>query len=174
MISMHSRYVDGVIVRPLRDADRDRHAIAAYLDGDAEPVGVGRLTRVGANGEIAVEVADRDSKRVSKVLSRELAAAARAAGLTLVEHRDDDGRHRSARAAVASATGFMRRAVRDTARPRAEPARAAPAGAPPGARPSPAAATAWAEPLRERGADASRLLSVGVDGSEKIAGKSTR
>jgi hypothetical protein len=171
---MHSRYVDGVIVRPLRNVDRDRHTLAAYLDGEAASVGVGRLTRIGASAEIAVEVAGRDSERVSKILSLELAAAARAAGLTLVEHRDDDGRHRRARPAVASATGFMRRGGRDTARPRAAPARAAPAGAPPGARPSPAAATAWAEPLRERAADASRLLSVGVGKSGKIAGKSRR
>src|SRR5262245_6013667 len=168
MIAMYSRYVEGVVVRPLKNRDSDRHVLGAYLDGGREPVGVGQLTRVGNAAEIAVEVADGGPDRVRRVLVGELAAVARAAGLTVVV--DDGERHRRARPAMTSAMSsvVMRQAVRDTARPRAVPARAAPAGAPPGARPWPAAATAGAEPRRERAADASRLLSVGVEDSKKL------
>jgi GNAT superfamily N-acetyltransferase len=119
---MHSRYVDGITIRPLRDGDtetvqavfgrlgsrsRERrfcgakprlreaelallsrvdaghHVLVAYVDGDREPAGMARLVRDGTSAEIAFEVADvHQGRGVGSVLAGELAADARAAGIT--------------------------------------------------------------------------------------------
>lgn len=119
---MHSRYVDGITIRPLRNGDtetvaalferlgdrsrerrfcgakprlseselahlarvdRNHHVLVGYLDGDAEPVGMARLVRNGSSAEIAFEVADaHQSRGVGSILASELAADARAAGIT--------------------------------------------------------------------------------------------
>jgi ribosomal protein S18 acetylase RimI-like enzyme len=119
---MHSRYVDGLTIRPLRNGDtatvaalfarlgddsrRQRfcgakpqlserelqalaridengHALVGYLGGDPEPAGIARLVRDGNRAEIAFAVADvYQSRRIGSILARELAADARAAGIT--------------------------------------------------------------------------------------------
>jgi ribosomal protein S18 acetylase RimI-like enzyme len=112
---MQSRYVAGITIRPLRDGDtatvaaaytricegtpgscgaelaalarvdETRHVLVAYLDGDPEPVGIARLLRDGSTGQITIAVARR-GRGVGSALARELAADARAAGITeLVE-----------------------------------------------------------------------------------------
>lgn len=119
---MHSRYVNGLTIRALRDGDtdtvanlfarlgdrsrerrfcgakprlsdlelanlarvdRDRHVLVGYVDGDPEPVGIARLVRNGDSAEIAFAVADtHQSHGVGSILASELAADARAAGIT--------------------------------------------------------------------------------------------
>ena len=119
---MHSRFVDGLTIRPLRDGDtttvaalfarlgersRERrfcgakprlselelsnlarvdanhHVLVGYLDGDPDPVGIARLVRSGPSAEIAFAVSDaHQSRRVGSILAGELAADARAAGIT--------------------------------------------------------------------------------------------
>ena len=119
---MHSRYVGGLTIRPLRHGDtgtvaalfarlgsRSRahrfcgakprlsddeltalarvdgqhHVLVGYLDGDPQPAGIARLVRDGASAEIAFEVADAYQGRgIGSILARELAADARAAGIT--------------------------------------------------------------------------------------------
>ena len=119
---MHTRYVDGLTIRPLRDGDTrtvaalfarmgersrerrfcgakprlsdvelanlarvdaDHHVLVGYLDGDPDPVGIARLVRSGSSAEIAFAVADsHQSRRVGTTLAGELAADARAAGIT--------------------------------------------------------------------------------------------
>jgi ribosomal protein S18 acetylase RimI-like enzyme len=119
---MQARYVRGVTIRPLRNADtatvaalferlgsasRQRrfcgakprlsdgdlaalarvdethHVLVAYMENDAAPAGIARLVRGGATGEIAFEVADAlQGRGIGSVLARELAADARAAGIT--------------------------------------------------------------------------------------------
>ena len=71
----------------LARVDATRHVLVAYLDGDPAPVGIGRLMREGRVGDLAVVVADAYPGRgIGSVLTRELAADARAAGITeLVE-----------------------------------------------------------------------------------------
>jgi ribosomal protein S18 acetylase RimI-like enzyme len=67
----------------LARVDRDRHVLVGYVDGDPEPVGIARLVREGDSAEIAFAVADEyQSRGVGSVLASELAADARAAGLT--------------------------------------------------------------------------------------------
>jgi RimJ/RimL family protein N-acetyltransferase len=119
---MHSRYVDGLTIRALRDGDtetvaalfarlgersrerrfcgakphlsqpelrnlarvdRNHHVLVGYADGDARPAGVARLVRDGDSAEIAFAVADAYQGRgLGSVLANELAADARAAGIT--------------------------------------------------------------------------------------------
>lgn len=119
---MHTRYVDGLTIRPLRNADtatvaalfarlgdrsrekrfcgskprlseeelvalarvgENRHALIGYADGDPEPAAIARLVRDGTRAEIAFAVADVHQNRgLGSILGRELAADARAAGIT--------------------------------------------------------------------------------------------
>ena len=121
-VCMHSRYVNGVTIRPLRDGDTttvmalfarlgersrerrfcgakprlselelaklarvdaDHHVLVGYVDGDTEPVGIARLVRSGTSAEIAFAVADlHHGRRIGSTLAAELAADARAAGVT--------------------------------------------------------------------------------------------
>jgi ribosomal protein S18 acetylase RimI-like enzyme len=54
-----------------------------YLDGDPDPAGIARLVRDGRTAEVAFEVADAYQGRgIGTILTRELAADARAAGIT--------------------------------------------------------------------------------------------
>jgi RimJ/RimL family protein N-acetyltransferase len=67
----------------LARVDRDRHVLVGYVDGDAEPVGIARLVRNGDSAEIAFAIADtHQSRGVGSILAGELAADARAAGIT--------------------------------------------------------------------------------------------
>ena len=69
--------------RTSRASTRDRHVLVGYVDGDSEPVGIARLVREGASAEIAFAVADEhQSNGVGSTLASELAADARAAGIT--------------------------------------------------------------------------------------------
>ncbi len=108
---MQSRYVDGVTIRLLRDSDTETvEALLARLgprsraqrfggakprltevelralarvDGDPRPVGMAQLVRDGRTAEVACAVADESQGRgLGSILSRELAADARAAGIT--------------------------------------------------------------------------------------------
>ena len=119
---MHSRFVDGITIRPLRDGDTatvatlfarmgersrqrrfcgakprlsdlelanlavvdaDHHVLVGYVDGDSEPIGIARLVRSGPSAEIAFAVSDaHQGNRVGSILAGELAADARAAGIT--------------------------------------------------------------------------------------------
>jgi RimJ/RimL family protein N-acetyltransferase len=119
---MHTRYVNGLTIRPLRNGDTetvaalferlgdrsrerrfcgakpslseselahlarvdgDHHVLVGYLDGDPGPVGMARLVRSGSSAEIAFEVADaHQSRGLGSILASELAADARAAGIT--------------------------------------------------------------------------------------------
>jgi GNAT superfamily N-acetyltransferase len=63
--------------------DENRHALVAYVDRDAEPAAIARLVRDGERAEIAFAVADAyQGRRLGSTLGRELAADARAAGIT--------------------------------------------------------------------------------------------
>jgi ribosomal protein S18 acetylase RimI-like enzyme len=67
----------------LARVDADHHVLVAYVERDPRPVGIGRLVRDGRSAEIAFEVADEHQGRgIGSVLARELAADARAAGIT--------------------------------------------------------------------------------------------
>jgi ribosomal protein S18 acetylase RimI-like enzyme len=67
----------------LARVDREHHVLVGYVDGDSEPVGIARLARTGASAEIAFAVADdHQSRGVGSTLATELAADARAAGIT--------------------------------------------------------------------------------------------
>jgi RimJ/RimL family protein N-acetyltransferase len=70
-------------LRNLARVDRDSHVLVGYLDGDAAPVGIARLVRQGDSAEIAFAVADdHQGSGVGSTLASELAADARAAGIT--------------------------------------------------------------------------------------------
>ena len=63
--------------------DANRHVLVGYVDGDSEPAGIARLVRDGNRAEIAFAVADAyQNRRIGSILARELAADARAAGIT--------------------------------------------------------------------------------------------
>ena len=119
---MHTRFVDGITIRPLRNGDtgtvsalferlgeRSRarrffgakprrvelelaslarvdyahHVLVGYVDGDPEPVGIARLVRSGTSAEIAFAISDaHQSRGIGSILAGELAADARAAGIT--------------------------------------------------------------------------------------------
>ena len=67
----------------LARVDRHHHVLVGYVDGDPDPVGIARLVRTGASAEIAFAVADtHQSRGVGSILASELAADARAAGIT--------------------------------------------------------------------------------------------
>ena len=67
----------------LAHVDRDRHVLVGYVDGDSEPAGIARLVREGDSAEIAFAVADaHQSRGIGSILAGELAADARAAGIT--------------------------------------------------------------------------------------------
>lgn len=70
-------------LRNLARVDRDSHVLVGYLDGDTAPIGIARLVRQGEAAEIAFAVADEVQGRgVGSTLANELAADARAAGIT--------------------------------------------------------------------------------------------
>jgi len=67
----------------LARVDGHHHVLVGYVDGDSDPVGIARLVRNGASAEIAFAVADAyQSRGVGSILASELAADARAAGIT--------------------------------------------------------------------------------------------
>jgi protein lysine acetyltransferase len=67
----------------LARVDREHHVLVGYADGDSQPVGIARLVREGDSAEIAFAVADDyQGRRVGSILASELAADARAAGIT--------------------------------------------------------------------------------------------
>jgi predicted MFS family arabinose efflux permease/ribosomal protein S18 acetylase RimI-like enzyme len=69
----------------LAAVDATRHALVGYLKGDDRPVAIARLVRDGASAEIAFEVADEHQRLgIGSVLTAELLADARAAGITEV------------------------------------------------------------------------------------------
>lgn len=67
----------------LARVDHDHHVLVGYVDGDPEPAGIARLVRSGRSAEIAFAVADaHQGLRVGSLLATELAADARAGGIT--------------------------------------------------------------------------------------------
>ena len=119
---MHTRFVDGVTIRGLRNGDtatvsalferlgersrerrfcgakprlsevelanlarvdHEHHVLVGYVDGDPQPIGIARLVRTGTSAEIAFAIADaHQSRGIGSTLAGELAADARAAGIT--------------------------------------------------------------------------------------------
>ena len=67
----------------LARVDDDHHVLVAYVDGDPEPAGMAQLVRDGSAAEVACAVADScQGGGIGGVLTRMLAADARAAGIT--------------------------------------------------------------------------------------------
>jgi ribosomal protein S18 acetylase RimI-like enzyme len=67
----------------LARVDSDHHVLVGYLDGESEPAGIARLARDGSSAEIAFAVADSHQNRgIGSILAGELAADARAAGIS--------------------------------------------------------------------------------------------
>lgn len=121
-LRMHTRFVDGVTIRALRNGDtatvsalferlgersrqrrfcgakprlseielanlarvdHEHHVLVGYVDGDPQPIGIARLVRTGTSAEIAFAIADaHQSRGIGSTLAGELAADARAAGIT--------------------------------------------------------------------------------------------
>ncbi len=119
---VHTHYVDGVAIRPLRNGDTasiaalfarlgprsraqrfggakprlsehelqalarvdgEHHVLVGYVAGDPQPAGMVRLVRDETGAEVACEVADAYQGRgIGSILAREMAADARAAGIT--------------------------------------------------------------------------------------------
>ena len=70
-------------LRVLARVDAEHHVLVGYLGADPEPVGIARLVRDGRTAEVAFAVADAFQGRgIGTILTRELAADARAAGIT--------------------------------------------------------------------------------------------
>lgn len=70
-------------LRVLARVDAEHHVLVGYLGADPEPVGIARLVRDGRTAEVAFAVADSYQGRgIGTILTRELAADARAAGVT--------------------------------------------------------------------------------------------
>jgi len=70
-------------LRVLARVDAEHHVLVGYLGADPEPVGIARLVRDGSTAEVAFAVADAFQGRgIGTILTRELAADARAAGIT--------------------------------------------------------------------------------------------
>jgi ribosomal protein S18 acetylase RimI-like enzyme len=69
----------------LARVDGDHHVLLAYVEDDPRPVAMAQLAREGRTAEVACAVADAYQRRgVGSVLTRELAADARAAGITAI------------------------------------------------------------------------------------------
>jgi len=69
-------------LRVLARVDAEHHVLVGYLGADPEPVGIARLVRDGRTAEVAFAVADAFQGRgIGTILTRELAADARAAGI---------------------------------------------------------------------------------------------
>jgi GNAT superfamily N-acetyltransferase len=67
----------------LARVDGEHHVLVAYADGDPAPAGLARLVRDGRSAEVAFEVADAlQGRGIGSILADELAADARAAGIT--------------------------------------------------------------------------------------------
>jgi ribosomal protein S18 acetylase RimI-like enzyme len=67
----------------LARVDGDHHVLVGWVDGDPAPAALARLVRDGRTAEIAFEVADvHQGRGIGSTLARELAADARAAGIT--------------------------------------------------------------------------------------------
>jgi ribosomal protein S18 acetylase RimI-like enzyme len=76
------RLSDGELAHLAR-VDLDHHVLVGYVDGDSTPAGIARLVRSGDSAEIAFAVADaHQSRGIGSVLAGELAADARAAGIS--------------------------------------------------------------------------------------------
>ena len=80
----------------LARSDSDHHVLVAYVDGDDRPAGIARLVREGPVAEVACAVADVCQDRgIGTVLTGELTAVARAAGITELRATFHDANPRS-------------------------------------------------------------------------------
>ena len=69
-------------LRRLARVDATHHALVAYVDGDARPVGIARLVRANVSAEIAFEVADAyQGCGIGSALTQELVSDACASGI---------------------------------------------------------------------------------------------
>src|SRR5262249_43256636 len=67
----------------LARVDGSHHVLVGYVDGDPRPAAMARLVRAGSEAEIGFEVADvHQGRGIGSLLACELAADARAAGIT--------------------------------------------------------------------------------------------
>lgn len=86
-------------LRLLAEVGPDRHALVAYVEGDAAPAAIARLARDRRDpkaAEIAFEVADRYQRAgIGTTLVQLLLADARAAGLERVEARVESSNRRA-------------------------------------------------------------------------------
>src|SRR4051794_36807540 len=67
----------------LARVDGSHHTLLAYVEGDRRPAGMAQLVRDGSTAEVAFAVADElQGRGIGSVLAAELAADARAAGIS--------------------------------------------------------------------------------------------